>query len=184
MQLQIDNDWQLHELDLWREQLPAFDDIAVSAKLAKFGHQSLNPEQAKIWEQIEQHFQRFNQADIIVFALPVWNFGVPYVLKHYIDTITQPQLCFSWSPEHGYSSLLAPKPAIVIASAASDYRPYAGNDENDFCINYLRRWLNVYMNCQVSTVAVSPTVDHPDTVASAKQQAYEQVQKLADKFNE
>lgn len=176
--------WQVDVLDLWREALPVLDESSVAAKMAKFAQQPLNTEQTLIWDKIEHQFQRFNQASAVLIALPVWNFGVPYVLKHYIDTITQPDLCFSWSPEEGYVSLLEPRPVFIFASSAADYRPGAGNEVNDFCMSYLRRWLTVYMGSEVTAVVNSHTVDVPATVTLAKQQAYEQVEHLARKLIE
>lgn len=176
--------WQIDLLDLWSETLPVLDEHSVSAKMAKFAQQPLNSAQTAIWDKIEHQFQRFNQADAVLIALPVWNFGVPYVLKHYIDTITQPGLSFSWSPEKGYVSLLESRPAFIFASSAADYRPEAGNEANDFCMSYLRRWLTVYMGCDVATVVYSPTVDAPATVILAKQQAYAQAEQLAGKLIE
>jgi FMN-dependent NADH-azoreductase len=45
----------------------------------------------------------------------MWNFGVPYVLKHYIDVITQPGLTFSFNPATGFSGLVTGRPATVIS---------------------------------------------------------------------
>lgn len=174
--------WQVETIDLWQESLPAIEENAVAAKFAKFQNQPLDAAQSAVWEQIERQFQRFKQADAILIALPVWNFGVPYILKHYIDTITQPGLCFNWTPQAGYTSLLEAKPAFIFASSASDYRPQAGNDANDFCLSYLRRWLVVYMGCDVFTALYSPTVDSPDVVVSAKREAYQQAEQLVKKL--
>ena len=44
------------------------------------------------WNKIVELFGRFNSADKYVFSVPMWNFGIPYILKHYIDLITQPAL--------------------------------------------------------------------------------------------
>jgi FMN-dependent NADH-azoreductase len=34
-------------------------------------------------EAIEEVIERFKSADWYLFSLPMWNFGVPYVLKHF-----------------------------------------------------------------------------------------------------
>ena len=44
----------------------------------------------------------------------MWNHGVPWALKHFIDTVTQPGMAFSFDPEAGYSGLLKGKTAVVI----------------------------------------------------------------------
>jgi putative NADPH-quinone reductase len=34
----------------------------------------------------------------------MWNFGIPYKLKHYIDVLTQPGQTFNFDPTTGYGS--------------------------------------------------------------------------------
>ena len=57
--------------------------------------------------------EHFKSADKYVFSLPMWNFGIPYKLKHFIDVLVQPGLTFSFSPETGYKGLVTGKPAVV-----------------------------------------------------------------------
>jgi hypothetical protein len=69
---------------------------------------TVNPirrEQAKAWKRVEEVIERFKSADWYLFSLPMWNFGVPYVLKHFIDVIIQPGLTFSFSPSRGLQGL-------------------------------------------------------------------------------
>ena len=37
---------------------------------------------------------RFALADRVLISTPMWNFGIPYKLKQWIDVITQPGLAF------------------------------------------------------------------------------------------
>jgi len=174
-----DSECQIDHLNLWQLTLPAMDAVATSAKYAIMEGKALDSEQANRWQMIEKCFRHFYEADLVVIALPVWNFGVPYVLKHYIDVITQPGLCFTWCPEAGYTSLLAPRTAVIVSSSASDYGEGAGNEQDDFCLRYLSHWLKVYMGCHVECLSFAPTVHAPDLVARARQQAYEQAGVLA-----
>ncbi|OGK10273.1 MAG: hypothetical protein A2W80_08310 [Candidatus Riflebacteria bacterium GWC2_50_8] len=36
-------------------------------------------------------------ADIIIISVPMWNFGMPYRLKHYLDVIVQPRHLFCYT---------------------------------------------------------------------------------------
>ena len=36
-----------------------------------------------------------NQTDVVVVAVPMWNYTVPHPLKQYIDAVVQPGLNFS-----------------------------------------------------------------------------------------
>jgi FMN-dependent NADH-azoreductase len=67
---------------------------------------------------VRRVFERFDAADRYLFGVPMWNHGVPWALKHFIDTVTQPGMAFSFDPEDGYSGLLEGKSAVVIYTAA------------------------------------------------------------------
>ena len=65
--------------------------------------------------------ERFKSADWYLFSLPMWNFGVPYVLKHLIDVIVQPGLTFSFSPTEGYKGLVTGKKAVAVYARGGAY---------------------------------------------------------------
>ncbi len=75
---------EVDKLDLWSTELPRFDGDTLEAKYAIIHGQSHSPEQAKAWKRVEEVIERFKSADWYLFSLPMWNFGVPYVLKHFI----------------------------------------------------------------------------------------------------
>ena len=76
-------------IDLWREELPRFDGDVIDAKYAILAKQPHSPEQRDAWRAVERVVARFAAADRIVLSVPMWNFNVPYVFKHYVDVVTQ-----------------------------------------------------------------------------------------------
>lgn len=48
-------------------------------------------------KNVEDVIEQFTAADKYLFSLPMWNFGIPYKLKHYIDVIVQPGYTFSFT---------------------------------------------------------------------------------------
>ena len=91
------------------EKLPAFDGDKVAAKMNAIAGQSRNAEQKTAWDQIVEIANRFIAADRYLFAVPMWNGGIPYRLKHYIDIIHQPGLLWGLKPDTGYFGLLRGK---------------------------------------------------------------------------
>ena len=77
--------------------------------------------QAKAWKRVTGVIERFKSADWYLFSLPMWNFGVPYVLKHLIDVIVQPGLTFSFSPTEGYKGLVTGKKAVAVYARGGAY---------------------------------------------------------------
>jgi FMN-dependent NADH-azoreductase len=83
-------------LDLWQTELPAFDGATIDAKYAVMHGQKHTPEQLQAWNAVTKLAEHFKSADKYLFSLPMWNFGIPYRLKHYIDLLVQPGLAFSF----------------------------------------------------------------------------------------
>ncbi len=105
---------EIDKLDLWTTELPRFDGSVLDAKYAVIHGQPHTAEEAQAWRQVENVITRFKAPDWYLFSLPMWNFGLPYVLKHYIDVIVQPGLTFSFSPDEGYSGLVKGKKAAAV----------------------------------------------------------------------
>lgn len=127
--------------DLWDGTLPAFGPAAAHAKMAIFAGREPEGEQARAWQAATATFRRFDAADRYLFSVPMWNHGVPYIFKQFIDVVSQPGLVFSFDPERGYTGLLRGKRAVVIHTSAV-YGPGRGPAFGpDFQAPYLRDWL-------------------------------------------
>src|SRR6266536_3103899 len=74
-------------LDLWATNLPRFDGFVLEAKYASLNGDPQTAEQSKAWQAVVKLAEHFKSADKYLFSLPMWNFSVPYVLKHYIDAL-------------------------------------------------------------------------------------------------
>src|SRR6202048_3601331 len=148
---------EVREIDLWTLSVPAFDGAVLDAKYAIFGGLAPTPEQHAAWGAVEALATEFKSADKILISVPMWNFGVPYVLKHYIDVITQPGLTFSFNPATGYAGLVTGRPATVIQSSAGTYLPGSGAEGSDFLTGHLKTWLEFIGFPDILSLAPAPT---------------------------
>jgi FMN-dependent NADH-azoreductase len=123
-------------LDLWAEPLPVFAGDHVAAKMTVIGGLTPEGREATAWDEIARVHERFAATETYLFTVPMWNHGVPWVLKHLIDTITQPGLAFGFDLEAGYSGLLKDKRAAAIYTSA--IWPTFGDD---FRSSYFESWL-------------------------------------------
>ncbi|MBA3408072.1 MAG: NAD(P)H-dependent oxidoreductase, partial [Solirubrobacterales bacterium] len=92
--------------DLWDGSLPPFGPAAAAAKMTIFGGGTPEGEQAAAWRDARVTFDRFDAADHLLFSVPMWNASVPYILKQFIDVISQPGTVFGVDPQAGYTHLL------------------------------------------------------------------------------
>ncbi len=145
-------------LDLFAEDLPAFDGDPAAAKMTFFGVGEMDPAKEKAWDQVASITQRFMAADHIVIGAPMWNGGVSYRLKHYIDIITQPGMLFGFDPEKGYFGLLENKKATLVVSSGVWAPGADAKYGTDFHSNYLEWWLQTIGVNDVNTVRYQPSL--------------------------
>ncbi len=154
-------------LPLWQERLPEFDGDRANAKLAIITGQQHSPVQRTKWDEVVTVIERFKAADIYLFAVPMWNGGIPYRLKQYIDIIHQPGLLFGLDPKTGYFGLLKGKRAVIAytsgAYSISAPSPEFGTDHHS---TYMRSWLNQAGVTDISEIRYQPTLLDPESEAS------------------
>src|SRR5664279_4152887 len=97
-----------------------------------------------------------------LFSVPMWNAGIPYILKQFIDVISQPGLVFSFDPELGYTGLLTGRKAAVVYTSAIYGPGRPPSFGSDFQAPYLRDWLNWAGIQNVTEVAFRPNLATAD----------------------
>ncbi len=175
-------EFTVETVDLWKEKLPDFDGATIEAKYAILSQQAHTPEQARAWETVLRIIARFVSAPMLLFSVPMWNFGVPYRLKHYVDLVTQPTLTFRFSPATGYEGLVTNKRAVVIYSSSGDYSPGSGNPRPDYQKPFFEAWLRFIGISQFDTITVAPTIGADERVRSAHAAALTRAAQLARQY--
>jgi FMN-dependent NADH-azoreductase len=162
---QSDPSLEVDVLDLWTEPLPVYARDGVAAKMAVFAGQTPSGDQAAAWAEVQRIFARFNAADEYLFTVPMWNHGVPWVLKHLIDTISQPGMVFGFDPATGYTGLLAHKRAVVVYTSAVYHEGAPSAFGADFHRAYFNDWLRWAGIEEVSEIRFQPNLVTTDAEA-------------------
>jgi FMN-dependent NADH-azoreductase len=110
----------IEELDLFKTDIPEFDAAAAEGKYAIIYGRDGSGASKQAWKMVVATIEHFKSFDKYVLAVPMWNFGLPYRLKLYLDTIIQPTHTFSVG-ESGYQGLLAGKKALTVYSSGGEY---------------------------------------------------------------
>ncbi|PKL49630.1 MAG: FMN-dependent NADH-azoreductase [Planctomycetes bacterium HGW-Planctomycetes-1] len=163
---------------LFAQSLPEFDNFAAESKYAIMHGREKTAEQVKKWTQIEKIIEQFKSADKYLISTPMWNFGIPYKLKHYIDIIVQPG--YTFSAEHGsYKGLAGGKPLCIIYARGGSYDD---NSPMDFQKKYLDLIFGFIGFTDIKTIICQPTLADEKTSADAQSAAVEAARKTADFF--
>ena len=167
--------------DLWDGTLPPFGTAAAGAKMAIFAGQEPAGDQAEAWAAVHRTFKRFAAADCYLFSVPMWNHGVPYILKQFIDVVSQPGMVFTFDPQRGYTGLLTGKRAVVVCTSAvyGTGRPAAFG--SDFQAPYLRDWLTWAGVTDITEIHFRPTLATADADAG-RQAAHAAAREAAKRF--
>jgi FMN-dependent NADH-azoreductase len=169
-------------LDLWATHLPEFDGHVIDSKYVILHGLEHTDEQRKAWKGVEDVIEQFTKADKYLFSLPMWNFGIPYKLKHYIDVIVQPGYTFSFSPEEGYKGLVTGKPISVIYARGGAYGSGTGAESYDLQKAYLEHILGFIGFKDFQTLLVEPTLVSPEEHKKIVEESREQAKAMAARF--
>lgn len=134
-------DHQVAEWSLWDGTLPEFGPAAAAAKMEIFAGREPTGDAEQAWRAATATFQRFAGADRYLFSVPMWNHGIPYILKQFIDVVSQPGLVFGFDPEQGYTGLVGGRKAAVIYTSAVYGEGRGPAFGSDFQVPYFDDWL-------------------------------------------
>jgi FMN-dependent NADH-azoreductase len=149
--------------NLWDDgALPPFGPAAAEAKMEIFAGRAPEGDAAAAWRAVGRTYARFNAADRYLFSVPMWNAGVPYVLKQFIDVVSQPGMVFSFDPDHGYTGLLRGKKAAVIYTSAVYGEGRPPSFGSDFQRPYVEEWLRWAGVTEIEEVTFRPNLATAD----------------------
>ena len=127
-------DGRVVKRDLTAEPVPHLDAERFSAFLAK--PEDRTPAQQAAVAYSDQLIAELREADVIVLGLPMYNFGVPSVLKAYFDHIARAGVTFRYT-EKGPIGLLTGKEVYVLAARGGLYAGTPKDTQTAYVRNFL-----------------------------------------------
>lgn len=101
-------------LDLTDNPFPHLDPVLVKAVRTKEEEQT--DDQKKLLERGNAAIAQLKEADIVIISLPLFNFGIPSVLKTWLDNVVRGGVTFTYTPEGPVGLLSGKKVYIALAS--------------------------------------------------------------------
>jgi FMN-dependent NADH-azoreductase len=143
------------------EGLPFVNENWVGANFTDPGERS--DEQRETLALSDSLVQELRDADAIVIASPIYNFGIPASLKAWIDLIARARETFYYTPEGPVGLLTGKKAFLVLASGGTRI-----GSEIDFASGYLRHMLGFVGIDDVEVVAAAAVMADPEAIAGAQ----------------
>lgn len=120
--------------DLAKEPVPHLDAERFGAFLS--AQDDPTAEQAEVLAYSDELIAEFKQADAVLLGVPMYNFGVPSVLKAYFDHIARAGVTFRYT-ENGPEGLLDDKPVYVLAARGGIYAGTPNDSQTPFLRSFL-----------------------------------------------
>lgn len=172
----------IETINLFDAELPTFDAPMAQAKYRIMHNQSYTPEERAAWDQVEKTIEHFKSADKYVFAVAMWNFGIPWRLKQYIDILVQPTYTFK-TTEQGYEGLVTGRKAVAVYARGGVYGPGTAGEAYDMQKPYLELILGYIGIADVQSILVEPTLAQgPEEAKEAVRKGKEKARQLAAGF--
>jgi FMN-dependent NADH-azoreductase len=149
--------------DLAGNPLPHIDDDFVTATRSVAGARTSR--QRALLEQSDILVEELLEADTIVVAAAMINFGIPSTLKAWIDYVCRPGRTFAY-PEHGTKGLLGGRRAILVLARGGLYSvgPLRADEHDE---SYLRSVLNFLGISDIETILIEGVALGPDSAERA-----------------
>ena len=174
--------WDIDEMNLWRDHLPEFDGSILDAKYARMNGRAFTDAERDAFAVAERMAVRFALAERVLISTPMWNFGIPYKLKQWIDVINQPGLTFRFDPARGYLPLLKDRPTVVILASGGDFVTGMNRGRIDMATPYLREALRFIGVSDVRFIPIGPTTGPAEPIRAARESAHRRLVEIAAKF--
>jgi FMN-dependent NADH-azoreductase len=172
----------IDELDLFKEKLPELTVRRIDGKYMLLGGKDMPAEYRGDWDAIISQIERFLAADGYLVSAPMWNFGIPYRLKQYIDIILQPKYLFQYTAK-GPEGLVKGKKMAVVTSRGGDYSPGSPFSAYDFQEPYIRAAFGFAGIADIEFINAQPMDALGPEVAQAKiTEAQAMARIVAEKF--
>ncbi len=169
-------------MNLWRDHLPDFDGSILDAKYARMNGRAFADAERDAFAVAERMAVRFALAERVLISTPMWNFGIPYKLKQWIDVINQPGLTFRFDPARGYLPLLKDRPTVVILASGGDFVTGMNRGRIDMATPYLREALRFIGVSDVRFISIGPTTGPAEPIRTARESAHRRLAEIAATF--
>lgn len=154
-----------------------------------FSRESLSANQKAALEKSDNYIQQIKQADLLVIGAPMYNYGMPAVLKAWIDQIARVNLTFSFDLARGdqpIAPMLSGKKAVVFTSSGEfDFQSGGSRAAHNHLVPHLKscaHYLGVDTSKDFYHIGIEYQEFKDQRHEQSKKQAFHQIPELVSKL--
>lgn len=173
-------DLNIQTFDVFEEDMPYFGQDFFNAMGKSAQAEPLNDIEQRILTAANKAMDAFMDADVVVFAFPLWNKTIPAPLQTFIDYIYRAGVTFAYS-ENGPVGLVPDKKVIILNARGGVYStPEMAPME--MSVNYVRLIMNFFGIMDIEEVIIEGHNQFPDRAQQIIADGMEDVKTVATRL--
>lgn len=173
-------DLNIQTFDVFEEDMPYFGQDFFNAMGKSAQAEPLNDIEQRILTAANKAMDAFMDADVVVFAFPLWNKTIPAPLQTFIDYIYRAGVTFAYS-ENGPVGLVPDKKVIILNARGGVYStPEMAPME--MSVNYVRLIMNFFGITDIEEVIIEGHNQFPDRAQQIIADGMEDVKTVATRL--
>ena len=174
------NDLHINTFDVFEEDMPYFGQDFFSAMTKSAQAEQLTDIEQRILTASNKAMDAFMDADVVVFAFPLWNKTIPAPLQTFIDYIYRAGVTFSYN-ENGPVGLVPDKKVIILNARGGVYStPEMAPSE--MSVNYVRMIMNFFGITNIEEVIIEGHNQYPDRAEQIIADGMQDVKAVANRL--
>ena len=174
------SDLTINTFDVFKEDMPYFGQDFFDAMTKSAQAEQLTDIEQRILTASNKAMDAFMDADVVVFAFPLWNKTIPAPLQTFIDYIYRAGVTFSYN-ENGPVGLVPDKKVIILNARGGIYStPEMAPSE--MSVNYVRMIMNFFGITNIEEVIIEGHNQYPDRAEQIIADGMQDVKAVANRL--
>lgn len=170
-------DANVKTFDVFKEDMPYFGQDFFDAMQKSAQAEAMTDVEQRILTASAKAMDAFMEADVVVFAFPLWNMTIPAALQTFIDYIYRAGVTFKYT-ENGPVGLVPDKKVIILNARGGVYStPEMAPAE--MSVTYIRNIMNFFGIQDINEVIIEGHAIDPNTAPAIIEEGMERVKAAA-----
>ncbi|MCP2035997.1 FMN-dependent NADH-azoreductase [Planomicrobium sp. HSC-17F08] len=174
---EMDKGLNIQTFDVFEEDMPYFGQDFFNAMQKSAQAEPMTELEQRILTASAKAMDAFMEADVVVFAFPLWNMTIPAALQTFIDYIYRAGVTFKYT-ENGPVGLVPEKKVIILNARGGVYStPEAAPAE--MSVTYIRNIMNFFGIQDINEVIIEGHAADPEAAPAIIEEGMERVKQAA-----
>ena len=176
------NGLQVTTFDVFEENLPHYGQDLFNAFGKLQTNEELNERESASLAAQQKAQKALSDADVLVFAFPLWNLTIPSALQAFIDYNLQAGFTFKYN-EQGQKEFLLSGKRVILLNARGGFYSAPEMNGMDMAVNYMRTVMTNFFGFDITDeVIIEGHAQDPENASAIIAEGLEKVKEAAAKL--